>query len=64
MSLEGGIYMRIDEMKKGFWGYKKESVFQYIAEQEETYSHRLQEQTGNTQPGTGGARKNTGNLAR
>lgn len=24
MSLEGGIYMRIDEMKKGFWGYKKD----------------------------------------
>ena len=41
--------MRIDEMKKGFWGYKKESVFQYIAEQEETYSHRLQEQTASAE---------------
>ena len=41
--------MRIYEMKKGFWGYKKESVFQYIAEQEETYSHRLQEQTASAE---------------
>src|SRR5699024_676149 len=29
--------------------YKKESVFQYIAEQEETYSHRLQEQTASAE---------------
>ena len=39
--------MRIEELKKGLWGYKKESIFQYIAEQEETFSKKLLEK--NTQ---------------
>ena len=35
--------MRIEELKKGFWGYKKESVLRYIAGQEETFSQKLLE---------------------
>ena len=35
--------MQIEELKKGFWGYQKEGVFQYIAAQEETFSQRLME---------------------
>ena len=36
--------MWIEELKKGLWGYQKASVFQYIAEQEETFSQKLLEQ--------------------
>ena len=37
------MQMRLEELKKGFWGYKKEGVFQYLAELEQTYSQKLQE---------------------
>ena len=26
--------MRLEELKKGLWGYRKDAVFQYIAQQE------------------------------
>ena len=35
--------MRLEELKKGFWGYKKEGVFQYITDLEQTCSQKLQE---------------------
>ena len=35
--------MRLEELKKGLWGYKKEGVFQYITELEETCSRKLQD---------------------
>ena len=33
--------MRMDELEKGFWGYKKESVYKYIASIEERTSQKL-----------------------
>lgn len=35
--------MRIEELKTGFWGYKKFSVYQYIADLEKTFSAKLLE---------------------
>ena len=35
--------MQLDELKKGFWGYQKEGVFQYITAREEEFSRRLLE---------------------
>ena len=35
--------MQLDELKKGFWGYQKEGVFQYITAREEEFSRRLRE---------------------
>lgn len=35
--------MRIDELKRGFWGYKKDSVYQYIVSLEETASKHAAE---------------------
>ena len=35
--------MRLEELKKGFWGYRKDAVFQYITEQEESFSQKLME---------------------
>lgn len=35
--------MRLDELKKGFWGYRKESVYRYIAALEEETSKKLEE---------------------
>ena len=35
--------MRLEDLKKGFWGYQKEAVLQYIAAQEEACSLRLLE---------------------
>ena len=35
--------MRMDELEKGFWGYKKESVYKYIASIEERTSQKLAE---------------------
>ena len=35
--------MRIEELKKGFRGYKEEDVHRYIADLEDDYSHKLQE---------------------
>ena len=39
----GTVKMRLEELKKGFWGYKREGVFQYITDLEETCSRKLQE---------------------
>ena len=35
--------MRLEELKKGLWGYKKDAVFQYIAQQEELFSQKMAE---------------------
>ena len=35
--------MRLEEIKKGFWGYKKDDVFQYITELEDNLSEKLRE---------------------
>ncbi len=35
--------MRVEELKRGLWGYQKQSIFQYIAEQEEAFSRKLLE---------------------
>ena len=35
--------MHLDQLKKGLWGYRKDSVFQYIASQEEVFSQKLLE---------------------
>ena len=35
--------MRLEELKKGLWGYKKDMVFQYIAQQEELFSQKMAE---------------------
>ena len=35
--------MRLEELKKGLWGYKKEGVFQYITDMEDTCARKLQE---------------------
>lgn len=35
--------MRVEELKTGFWGYKKFSVYQYIADLEKSFSAKLLE---------------------
>ena len=35
--------MRLDELKKGLWGYKKEGVYRYIMNLEEESSQKLAE---------------------
>ena len=35
--------MKLEDLKKGFWGYKKESVYRYISAMEEEFSGRLLE---------------------
>ena len=35
--------MRLEELKKGLWGYQKDAVFQYIAQQEELFAQKLTE---------------------
>lgn len=35
--------MRLDELKKGLWGYKKEDVYRYIVSMEEESSRKLEE---------------------
>lgn len=35
--------MRLEELKKGFWGYQKDAVFQYITQQEEIFTQKLAE---------------------
>lgn len=35
--------MRLEELKKGFWGYQKDSVFRYITQQEEAFTQKLME---------------------
>ena len=39
---ENGM-MRLDELKKGLWGYKKEDVYRYIVGMEEESSRKLAE---------------------
>ena len=35
--------MRLEELKKGFWGYQKDAVFQYIIQQEGIFTQKLAE---------------------
>ena len=35
--------MKLDQLKKGFWGYKKASVYEYITMMEEEFSEKLAE---------------------
>ena len=35
--------MRLEELKKGFWGYQKDAVFRYITEQAEAFSRSIKE---------------------
>lgn len=35
--------MRLEELKKGFWGYQKDAVFQYITQQEEAFTQKMTE---------------------
>ena len=35
--------MRLEELKKGLWGYKKDAVFQYISQQEEQFTQKMAE---------------------
>ena len=35
--------MRLEELKKGLWGYQKDAVFQYISQQEEQFTQKMAE---------------------
>ena len=35
--------MRLEELKKGFWGYRKEPVFQYLTQIEDACARKLRE---------------------
>ena len=35
--------MRLEELKKGFWGYRKEPVFQYLTQIEDACAQKLRE---------------------
>lgn len=35
--------MRLEELKRGLWGYKKDAVFQYISQLEDTFSQKMTE---------------------
>lgn len=35
--------MRLEELKKGLWGYKRDAVFQYISQQEEQFTQKMVE---------------------
>lgn len=35
--------MRLEELRKGLWGYKKDAVFQYISQQEEQFTQKMAE---------------------
>ena len=35
--------MRLEELKKGLWGYQKDAVFQYIIQQEGIFTQKLAE---------------------
>ena len=35
--------MRLEELKRGLWGYRKDAVFQYLAQQEEQFTQKLAE---------------------
>ena len=43
IQINGGQFMKLEEMKQGLWGYKKDHVFLYIATQEEAFSQKLLE---------------------
>ena len=33
--------MHLEELKRGLWGYRKDAVFQYIAQQEEQFAQKM-----------------------
>ena len=33
--------MRLEELKQGLWGYKKDAVFQYISQLEDAFSQKM-----------------------
>ena len=35
--------MHLEELKRGLWGYRKDAVFQYIAQQEEQFAQKMAE---------------------
>ena len=35
--------MRLEELKKSFWGYQKDAVFRYITQQEEAFAQKIEE---------------------
>ena len=35
--------MRLEELKQGLWGYKKDAVFQYISQLEDAFSQKMTE---------------------
>ena len=35
--------MRLEEVKRGLWGYQRDAVFRYIAGQEEAFGQKLAE---------------------
>ena len=35
--------MRLEELKKSFWGYQRDAVFQYISQQEERFAQKMAE---------------------
>ena len=35
--------MRLEELKKGLWGYRRDAVFQYISQQEEQFTQKMAE---------------------
>ena len=39
----GSNKMRLEELKKGFWGYRKEPVFQYLTQIEDACARKLRE---------------------
>ena len=41
--------MRLEELKKGFWGYRKDAVFQYIAQQEEQFTQKMADKDAQTE---------------
>ena len=41
--------MQISELKKGFWGYRKEDVYQYISTLNEEFSKKLLEKDEKTE---------------
>lgn len=42
--------MKLDQLKKGFWGYKKASVYEYITMMEEEFSEKLAEKVTEQKP--------------
>ena len=35
--------MRLEELKRGLWGYKKDEVIQYLSQQEELFAQKMAE---------------------